>query len=232
MDSPPDPATPRSVLRRFGLLQAAALNMANMVGVGPFLTIPLLLSAMHGPQGMIGWGLALVITLTDGMVWAELGAAMPGSGGSYVYLREGFGRETFGLLMAFLFIWQFIISGPLEVASGYVGFSQYLGYLWPEMTWAESVAVAVAVGLLNVALLYRQITSIGKITVSLWIGVLLTVGAVILAGALDSTPPWPSIFPPAPFISASVSSWDSAKPPGSESMTTWVITTSAISARR
>ena len=106
------------LLRRFGLLQASALNMANMVGVGPFITIPLLMSALAGPQSILGWLVAFVITLSDGLVWSELGAAFPNSGGSYVYLREGFGPERLGRLMAFLFIWQFIISGPLEIASG------------------------------------------------------------------------------------------------------------------
>src|SRR5215216_3507195 len=122
------------LLRRFGMLEATALNMTNMIGIGPFITIPLLLSAMGGPQAMLGWAVALVITISDGMVWSELGAQMPGSGGSYVYLREGFGRETWGRLMAFLFIWQFILSGPLEIASGYIGFTRYLGYVWRGMT--------------------------------------------------------------------------------------------------
>src|SRR5881392_434058 len=133
MNGPPTlPSDPPQLLRRFGLLQATALNMSNMIGIGPFITIPLLMSALNGggPQAMLGWVVALVIAITDGMVWSELGAALPGSGGSYVYLREGFGRETFGRLMAFLFIWQFIFSGPLEIASGYIGFVNYLGYLW------------------------------------------------------------------------------------------------------
>ena len=96
------PARPASHLsRRFGLLQAAALNMCNMVGVGPFLTIPLLLSALGGPPSMLGWGVAFLVTVCDGMVWSELGAMMPGSGGSYVYLRDGFGRHGLGQLMAF-----------------------------------------------------------------------------------------------------------------------------------
>src|SRR5262249_20571161 len=119
------------LLRRFGLLHATALNMSNMIGVGPFITIPLLMSAMGGPRAMLGWIVAVLIVIPDGMVWSELGAAMPGSGGSYLYLREGFGRETFGRLMAFLFIWQFILSGPLEIASGYIGFARYTAYIWP-----------------------------------------------------------------------------------------------------
>jgi amino acid transporter len=173
------------LLRRFGLLPATALNMSNMIGIGPFITIPLLMSAVNGggPQAMFGWVVAVIISIADGMVWSELGAAMPGSGGSYVYLREGFGRETFGRLLAFLFIWQFILSGPLEIASGYIGFAQYFGYLWPGMTGLQTNLLIAGIGTLNIALLYRQIASIGRITVALWIGTLLTTAVVIGTGA-------------------------------------------------
>ena len=174
------PVTPVSetappLLRRFGLLQATALNMSNMIGIGPFITIPVLMSSMGGggPQAMLGWFVALLIALPDGMVWSELGAAMPGSGGSYLYLREGFGRETFGRLMAFLFIWQFILSGPLEIASGCIGFAQYLAFLWPGITPRQAQLVAAGVSVFTVALLYRQITTLGKITVVLCAGTLL-----------------------------------------------------------
>ncbi len=172
------------LLRRFGLLQATALNMTNMIGIGPFITIPLLLSTLGGPQAMLGWLVALLITISGGMIWSELGAAMPGSGGTYIYLREGYGRKTFGRLMGFLFIWQFILSGPLEIASGYIGFTQYLGYVWPGITTWQSMLVIVALGSLNIFLLYRQITSIGKLTVSLWAGTIITTFAVIVTGAL------------------------------------------------
>ena len=201
-----DQNTPR-LIRHFGTLQATALNMSNMIGIGPFLTIPLLMSALGGPQAMLGWLVALLIVIPDGMIWSELGAAMPGSGGSYVYLREGFGRETFGRLMAFLFIWQFIISGPLEIASGYIGFAQYLDYIWkaPQLSMAvggvsiKIYSVAIVIGMINIALLYRQITHIGKITVSLWVGTLLTTGAVILTGAAHFDPKIAFDFPPGAF---------------------------------
>src|SRR5467141_531600 len=149
------------MVRRFGLIHATALNMTNMIGIGPFITIPLLLTALGGPQAMIGWIVGLLIVIPDGLVWSELGAAMPGSGGTYVYLREAYGRETFGRLMAFLFIWQFILSGPLEIASGYIGFARYTGYLWPGITSQETFFVAATVGVINIVLLYRRITSLG-----------------------------------------------------------------------
>src|SRR5262244_1760416 len=187
------------LVRHFGTLQATALNMSNMIGVGPFITIPLLMSAMGGPQAMLGWIVAVLIVIPDGMVWSELGAAMPGSGGSYLYLREGFGRETFGRLMAFLFIWQFILSGPLEIASGYIGFARYTAYIWPGMTPRVMLFVAAAVGVINIVLLYRRITSIAAITISLWIGTLLTTLAVIVTGALHFSPARAFDFPPGAF---------------------------------
>jgi amino acid transporter len=181
---PTSGAAPAPALeRRFGLLQATALNMSNMIGIGPFITIPLLMSALGGPQALLGWLVALVIVMADGLVWSELSAALPGSGGSYRYLREGFGRERWGRMVAFLFIWQFILSGPLEIASGYIGFARYLRYVWPGLSQGGTVMVAIAVGALNIALLYRKIGSIGTLTVSLWVGTLLTTAAVIVTGA-------------------------------------------------
>ncbi|MGH7627331.1 MAG: APC family permease [Gemmatimonadaceae bacterium] len=185
--------------RRFGLLPATALNMTNMIGVGPFITIPLLMSALGGPQAMLGWIVALVIVVCDGMVWSELGAAMPGSGGSFGYLREAFGRERLGRLMAFLFVWQFVLSGPLEIASGYIGFADYATYIWKGLTRPQVLALITVVGVINIALLYRRIHSIAKITISLWIGTLVTVLAVIVTGAMHFDPKVAFDFPAGSF---------------------------------
>ena len=185
--------------RRFGLLHATALNMTNMIGIGPFITIPLLMSALGGPQAMLGWAVALIIVLCDGMVWSELGAAMPGSGGSFGYLRRGYGEQRLGRLMGFLFVWQFIFSGPLEIASGYIGFSQYLGYIWKGITPRQTMLVVAVLGLLNIALLYRRIKSIATITLTLWIGTIVTVVVVVVTGALHFSPGVAFDFPPGAF---------------------------------
>src|SRR5919201_3421783 len=140
--------------RRFNLLSATALNMPNMMGAGPFITVPLLMSALGGPQAMLGWLVALIIVLCDGLVWSVLGSAMPGSGGSFHYLREAFGPQRFGRLMAFLFVWQFVLSGPLEIASGYIGFANYASYIWKGLTRADTILLVTVVGLVNIALLY------------------------------------------------------------------------------
>src|SRR5579863_5387806 len=114
--------------RRLGLLNATSINMSNMVGSGIFITLPLILGAMGGPQALLGWFLGAAIAIADALVWSELSAAFPGSGGSYVYLLNSFGRDKWGLFWAFLFIFQMITSGPLEIASGNIGIAQYVGY--------------------------------------------------------------------------------------------------------
>ncbi len=158
--------------------------MINMIGIGPFITIPLLMTALGGPQAMLGWIVALLIVVCDGMVWSELGAAMPASGGSFGYLREAFGRETYGRLMGFLFVWQFILSGPLEIASGYIGFANYAGYIWTGLTPGRLLVLSAAVGIVNIVLLYRRITSIATITVALWLGTMAATVVIIATGAL------------------------------------------------
>jgi amino acid transporter len=193
------PSTQPPLVRRFGLLQSTALNMSNMIGVGPFITIPALMAAMGGPQAILGWIVALVIALADGLIWSELGAAMPGSGGSYLYLRDGFGSKTFGRFMAFLFIWQFLLSGPLEIASGYIGFAQYVSYLWPGMTRLHSRLIVIVLGIITIFLLYRRIAAVGKITVALWTGTLLTVGIVVFSGPAHFNPKTAFDFPPGAF---------------------------------
>jgi amino acid transporter len=193
------PESPPALARRFGLLQATALHMSNMIGIGPFITIPILISALGGPQAMLGWLVAVLVTIPDGLVWSELGAAMPGSGGSYVFLREAYGRDRFGRLVAFLFIWSFILSGPLEIASGYIGFSRYARYVWPDLTAGQVFLVAASVGALNIALLYRRIEAIGALTVSLWIGTLVTTVVVIVSGAIHFDPAKAFDFPPGAF---------------------------------
>src|SRR2546429_6492403 len=180
-----------SLVRRFGLLHATALNMTNMIGIGPFITIPLLMSALGGPQAMLGWVVALAIVVCDGMVWSELGAALPGSGGSFGYLRHGYGPATVGRLMGFLFVWQFVLSGPLEIASGYIGFSQYLGYISNGIIPPETMPVEMIIGLVNLALLYRRITSIATITVALWVGTIVTVLVVVVTRARHFDAPVP-----------------------------------------
>ncbi len=140
--------------RALGLKEAVALNMIEMVGIGPFVVIPLVIKAMGGPQCLLAWAAGAVLALLDGFVWSELGAAMPLAGGSYVFLREAYGPGRLGRLMSFLFVWQTLIQAPLSLASGAIGFSQYASYLYPLGKYGQK-AVSGALVILLVILLYR-----------------------------------------------------------------------------
>jgi amino acid transporter len=114
---------PEKLERGLGLLEATSLNMTFMIGIGPFVVIPFMIRAMNGPQCILAWVVGAALALVDGCVWAELGAAMPQAGGSYVFLREAYGPNRFGRLMSFLYIWQTLFQGPLSISSGALGFA-------------------------------------------------------------------------------------------------------------
>jgi amino acid transporter len=165
-----------------GLWGATSANMINMVGVGPFITIPLALAAMGGPQAMLGWIAGALIAVCDGMVWAELGAAMPRSGGPYYYLLEAFGSRKLGRLVSFLFLWQAIAIGPISIASGAVGLADYAKYLIPSLIGWKAICVAAGVCLLNTILLYRNIKSISFLSLTMWGVVMATTLWILFAG--------------------------------------------------
>ncbi len=220
MPSPASVNDPNQGLTRdVGLAGATAMNMTDMIGVGPFITIPLIVAAMGGPQAMIGWIVGAFLVICDGLVWAELGAAMPGSGGSYRYLKQMYNPEKLGRFMAFLFIWQLSFSAPLSVASGCIGLAQYASYVFPSLglTLAQydlsvrlplvgdlnaSIAItigtfaAMAVCLFAVLLLFRRIAIISRISQFLWVGVILTIVWVIVAGVTHFNSARAFNFPP------------------------------------
>jgi amino acid transporter len=158
--------------------------MLSMIGAGPFLTIPLILQSMQGPQALLGWIVGALVALADGLVWAELGAALPGSGGGYRYLLEAYGSRGPGRLMSFLFLWQTVISFPLMMASGAVGFAHYLQYLVPSLGPWQMKALAAFVCLLSAALVYRRIDHVGRWGTVFGALVLVAIGWVIFEGLL------------------------------------------------
>src|ERR1700681_5060047 len=167
--------------RGLGLTEAVALNMNAMVGIGPFIVIPLVIQAMGGPQCLLAWLAGAVLSLLDGLVWAELGAAMARAGGTYAFLREIYGPGRGGRLMSFLYIWQTLIQAPLVVASGAIGFSQYLTYLIPLGKYQQK-AISGALVVFLIVLLYRKISAVGLISKFLWFGVVGTMLWMIWGG--------------------------------------------------
>jgi len=218
MNTPVQPQLARDI----GLREASALNMIDMIGVGPFITIPLMVHAMGGPQALLGWVLGAFFAMCDGMVWAELGASMPLAGGSYQYLKESYGAQKLGRMMSFLFVWQLIFSAPLSIASGCLGIAQYASYLWPSLEttyWDHAFSamlplvgkfevrvlitngtfVAMAACGFAVLLLYRRIGIVGRVSKFLWAGVIGTVLWVTIAGVTHFHPAQVFSFPPKAF---------------------------------
>jgi APA family basic amino acid/polyamine antiporter len=193
----------KTLTRGIGPWQATALNVTFVVGAGVFITIPKMLDKLPGPYALCGWLAAGALILVDGLIWSELGATLPGSGGSYRYLLECYGRDRWGRLAAFLFIWQFLLSGPLELGSGLVAVAQFSTGLSPtfqkfdqawtwqwvickdpalSMSFGPGRLLGFLVGVGVIVLLYRNITTLGKLTVTVWLGVMATLGWILLEG--------------------------------------------------
>ena len=210
------------LIRGMGLWSATALNMIDMIGVGPFITMPLVLSAMGGPQALLGWILGALLAVCDGLVTAELSASIPGSGGSYRYLRESYGSQSWGRLISFLFIWQVSFSALLSIATGCIGVAKYSAFYFPgldtvlaqndaawhipwfgafQVNWivTRGTAVAVVTCFFTVLLLYRRITAISRLSKILWFGVMGTIGWIIVAGFLNFNRARAFDFPPGAF---------------------------------
>lgn len=186
----------------FGLLQARALNVTFVVGLGVFVTIPLIVKEMPGPSALLAWLAAGVLILADGLIWSELAAAMPGSGGSYLYLLEAYGPQRWGRLMAFLFVWQFLLSGPLEIASGLIAIAQVakeINPVWARfddewsrrfltLTIGPSRIAAVLIAVALVLMLYRRINILGRLTVIFGLCVMAAIAWVLIEGGLRFDP--------------------------------------------
>jgi len=176
-----DKAKSPSLERGLGLKEAVALNMIEIVGIGPFVVSSLVIRAMGGPQALIAWLAGALLATLDGFVWSELGAAMPKAGGTYVFLREAYGPEKWGRLMSFLFVWQTLVQAPLSIASASIGFTTYAGYLH-RLTTLQGRVLSGGLVVFIAFLLYRRIATIGKISVLLWIGVVGTIVWLIWGG--------------------------------------------------
>lgn len=166
--------------RKLSLLHATAINMIDMVGIGPFVVLSVVAQIMAGPYFLYAWIAGALLSYLDAMVWSQLGAALPRAGGSFHFLKEGYGKKG-GALMSFLFVWQTMIQAPLVIASASIGFSQYASYFF-HFSMIQEKIVSGSVVILVITLLYRKIESIGKISVFLWVGVLFTMGWIILGG--------------------------------------------------
>ena len=188
------------LVRGMGLAQATAVNMLNMIGIGPFITIGVILTAMGGPQAVLGWFLGALFSVCDGMVYAELGAAMPGAGGAYIYFREAFNARTWGHLISFLFLWEIIFVAPLGISGAAVGFADYTHYFLPSLSHAGIGALAAGVCVLITFLLYRPVKSVGRYSVIILAVVLIAMLWIIISGLMHFHTKMAFDFPPGAFV--------------------------------
>ena len=206
-------ATPAHLERRIGLRSAVLFNMLEMIGVGPFITLPLVIAAAGLRLSVWAWVLGAVIAMADGLVWAELGAAFPRAGGSYAFLREIYGPQRAGNWLSFLYVWQLSFSAPLSIASGCIGLSSFLAWFWPGLEGAPfaflpalhyaSFAAAGAC-LLVMALLYRRLSIVTGTAWVLFVGVLAAIAGVIVSGFAHASALGGWHIPPAPPLSVPV----------------------------
>jgi amino acid transporter len=193
---------PKEVLRpnelRRGLSTGSALglNVIDMVGVGPFVTLPLIVGVMGGPQAILGWLMGALLSLCDGLIWSELGTAYPEAGGSYAYLKYLYGEKSLGRAFSFLYAWQLLISAPLSIASGCIGFSQYVSFFLPHanhpflatslfgipIVLSGQTLIAMSACGVAMIVLYRSIFAIDRIVRWLGLVVGLTLVLIIIAG--------------------------------------------------
>lgn len=207
--SPEDPKEPLTapaggqtspqLVRGIGLVQATAGNMLQMLGIGPFITMGIILSSMGGPQAVLGWILGAFLSVCDGFSCAELGAALPGAGGPYVYLREAFNPRTWGRLLSFLFIFETILGAPLSISAACVGLAEYAQYAFPQLTPTDVKLTAVSACIFVTFLLFRRITTVGKLSVVVLSIVLAAMLWVIGAGFIHMNPKMAFDFPPGAF---------------------------------
>lgn len=211
--TPTSPPKPPELQRGLSTLSALGLNVIGMVGIGPFVTLPLIVAAMGGPQAMLGWVLGAALSLCDGMVWSELGTTYPEAGGSYAYLKHLYGERRWGRVFSFLYAWQLLFSSPLSIASGCIGFSQYVSFFLPNaatplfstrfvgvpIVVSGQTLIAMSACALAIAVLYRSIVQIDKIVRWLGVVVVLTLVFVIFAGFTHFNPSLAFDFPAGAF---------------------------------
>jgi amino acid transporter len=209
------PSNTSSLQRRIGLRSAVALNMLEMIGVGPFITLPLVIAAAGYRLSVWAWVLGAAIAVADGLVWAELGAAFPRAGGSYAFLREIYGPKGAGNWLSFLYVWQVSFTAPLAIASGCIGLSGFLAWFWPGLDGAPIAAfpalryasfAAAGACLLVTALLYRNLSSITRLAWLLFAGVLAAIAGVIVSGFAHAAATGGWRMPAAPALSWSAAS--------------------------
>jgi basic amino acid/polyamine antiporter, APA family len=176
-----------ALLRRFGVWAALAMIIAEVIGVGIFLTPAEMSRTLGSTAWVLGvWALVGLLSAAGALCYAELGTRFPEAGGAYVYLREAFGERT-----AFVYGWMsLLVMDPGLTAALGVGLATYLlAVLGGSMSLVPVVAIAGIVVLATISTLgiessarVLRLTAVAKLAT---IGVLII--AVLMRGEVGET---------------------------------------------
>jgi APA family basic amino acid/polyamine antiporter len=176
--------------RKLGLFPATNIVVANMIGAGIFTTSGLLMSGLNDPVLMlILWAVGGIIALCGALSYGELGAAMPGAGGEYLFLSKLY-HPIFGFLSGWV---SFIVGFSAPIAASALGFSEYFtravpgfsiwiqnnGLMGPELT---KKVLAVSVILIFTFIHYRGIKYGARIQNALTLLKILLIVILLTAG--------------------------------------------------
>ena len=179
--------------RKLGLFPATNIVVANMIGAGIFTTSGLLMAELHNPLLMVTlWGVGGIIALCGALSYGELGAAMPGAGGEYLFLSRLY-SPIYGFLSGWV---SFIVGFSAPIAASALGFSEYFTRAVPGLgNWLQAngfmgleitkKTLAVAVILIFTFIHYRGIKYGARIQNALTILKILLI-VVLLAGGFAS----------------------------------------------
>ncbi len=164
-----------------GLTTAFAVIVSNMVGTGVFTSLGFQVAETRTGFALLSlWAVGGLVALCGALSYAELGAALPHSGGEYVYLGRAYSP-----LLGFLGGWVSMTVGfaaPIALAA--LAFGRYLAAVVPVAPRLASVVMLVLVAgvhAANVRLGHRFQVLLTSLT-------LLLVAAFIAAGLLHPTP--------------------------------------------
>lgn len=187
---PTEPTTATADLpRKLGLIDALSIVVGVTIGGGIFLVPNLIAQELHSiPSILAVWIFAGIISFFGALACAELGAAIPATGGQYVFMREAYGP-----LIGFLCGWtMFVVARTAQVAWMAVTFALYISYFVP-LSPVTSKLLGIAAISLFTWINYRGVTA-GAIVQNIFTfakvaGLLLIIGSVFFFGGKTAASP-------------------------------------------
>jgi APA family basic amino acid/polyamine antiporter len=174
--------------RQLGILVAAAIVVANMIGAGVFTGAGFQAADLHDPWVMLStWVVGGVLALCGASAYAELGSLMPHAGGEYVYLREAYHPAV-----GFMSGWVSMTAGfSAPVAAAALAFSAYLSTVIPGLVDPLAQKVVASVLIVGVTCLHAFDTKLGgRVQTAFTIAKVALIAALVGAGLLVGHGSW------------------------------------------